>query len=130
MKKSELETTVYNLLKESGFRIFKEDTRDPNYRGEYIEILPLEFGEERLFNSSIVNVNIHIPDAQGIKNSGRLYTAYEVIRPIFRQEKEATGQYYTNYGGFQFSIVSSKDYKEDNGTHFRNLRVRVTYLNS
>lgn len=129
MKKSELETTVYNLIKGSGFRIFKEDTRDPNYRGEYIEILPLEFGEERLFNSSIVNVNIHIPDVQGIKNSGRLDKAYEEIRPIFRQEKDATGQYYTNYGGFQFSIVSSKDYKEENGTHFRNLRVKVTYLN-
>ena len=60
MKKSELETVVYNLLKGSDFRVFKEDTRDPNYRGEYIEILPLEFGEERLFNSSIVNVNIQI----------------------------------------------------------------------
>ena len=26
--------------------------------------------------------------------------------------------------------MSSKDYKEDNGTHFRNLRVKVTYLKS
>ena len=129
MKKSELETEVYNLLKNSNLRVFKEDTRDPNYRGEYIEILPLEFGEERLFNSSIVNVNIHIPDVQGIKNSRRLDSAYNEIRPIFRRDKDATGQYYTNYSGFQFSIVSSKDYKEDNGTHVRNLRVKVTYLN-
>ena len=80
MKKSELETEVYNLLKNSNLRVFKEDTRDPNYRGEYIEILPLEFGEERLFNSSIVNVNIHIPDVQGIKNSKRLDSAYNEIR--------------------------------------------------
>lgn len=129
MKKSELETAVYNLLKNSNFRVFKEDTRDPNYRGEYIEILPLDFGEEDLFNSSIVNVNIHIPDVQGIKNSGRLDKAYQEVRPIFRKEKDATGQYYTIHDGFLFSIASSKDYKEDNGTHFRNLRVKVTYLN-
>lgn len=35
MIRSELESTVYNLLKENGIttRIFKQDTRDPNYKG-------------------------------------------------------------------------------------------------
>lgn len=132
MTQNELETATLGLLKENGITtpIFREDTRDPNYRGEYIEILPLDFNEQNFLSSSVVNVNVHIPDVNGIKNSKRLNTLSDQIRPIFRQNKDATEQYYTNYKEFQFLIATTKDYKEDNGTHFRNFRIKTTYLNT
>lgn len=131
MTRSELETAIYSLLKENGIttRVFKQDTRDPNYKGEYIEIIPLVFDETSLLADSIVNVNIHIPDVNGIKNSKRIDTLSDQVRPIFRQEKDAFNQYYTIYKGAQFSIVSTVDYAENNATHFRNFRINVTYLN-
>lgn len=131
MIRSELETIVFSLLKDNGIttRIFKQDTRDPNYRGEYIEIIPLTFDESNFYASSIVNVNVHIPDVNGIKNTKRLDTISEQVRKIFRQSKDAFESYYTIYKNGTFSIMSTLDYKEDNGTHFRNFRINVTYLN-
>lgn len=131
MTRSELETAIYSLLKENGIttRVFKQDTRDPNYRGEYVEIIPLVFDEQRLIANSVVNVNVHVPDVNGIKNSKRIDTLSDQVRPIFRQEKDAFNQYYTIYNGAQFSIVSTVDYAENNATHFRNFRINVIYLN-
>lgn len=131
MTRVELETNIYTLLKESGIttRIFKQDTRDPNYRGEYIEIIPLTFDESSLYASSIINVNVHVPDVNGIKNSKRIDILSEQVRTVFRQEKDATESYYTIYNNGMFSILSTLDYKDENETHFRNLRINVTYLN-
>lgn len=131
MIRSELETVVFSLLKDNGIttRLFMQDTRDPNYRGEYIEIIPLTFDESNFYASSIVNVNVHVPDVNGIKNAKRLDTLSERVRKIFRQSKDAFESYYTIYRNDMFSIVSTLDYKEDNNTHFRNFRIKVTYLN-
>lgn len=131
MIRSELETVVFSLLKDNGIttRLFMQDTRDPNYRGEYIEIIPLTFDESNFYASSIVNVNVHVPDVNGIKNAKRLDTLSEQVRKIFRQSKDAFESYYTIYRNGMFSIVSTLDYKEDNNTHFRNFRIKVTYLN-
>ncbi|MBD9177614.1 MAG: hypothetical protein EGP82_00275 [Odoribacter splanchnicus] len=131
MTRVELETNTYTLLKGSGIttRIFKQDTRDPNYRGEYIEIIPLTFDESSFHASSIINVNVHVPDVNGIKNSKRIDILSEQVRTVFRQEKDATESYYTIYNNGMFSILSTLDYKDENETHFRNFRINVTYLN-
>ena len=131
MTRSELETAVCSLIMESGIttQIFKQDTRDPNYQGEYIEIIPLEFDEQRLIANSVVNVNVHVPDINGLKDSQCLDTLSDQIRPIFRQSKDASESYYTIYQRWEFSIVSTNDYAEGNNTHFRNFKINVTYLN-
>lgn len=131
MTRSELETAVYTLLKASGIttRIFRQDTRDPNYRGEYVEIIPLVFDEQRLIANSVVNVNVHVPDVNGLKNSKRLDMLSDQVRPIFRQSKDASESYYTIYQKWEFSIANTNDYAEGNNTHFRNFRINVTYLN-
>lgn len=131
MTRSELETAIYSLLKENGIttRVFKQDTRDPNYRGEYVEIIPLVFDEQRLIANSVVNVNVHVPDVNGLKNSKRLDMLSDQVRPIFRQSKDASESYYTIYQKWEFSIANTNDYAEGNNTHFRNFRINVTYLN-
>lgn len=131
MIRSELETIVYSLLKDNGIttRLFKQDTRDPNYRGEYVEIIPLTFDESNFQASSIVNVNVHVPDVIGLKNTKRIDILSEQVRNVFRKNKDAFESYYTIYKNGTFSIMSTLDYKEDNGTHFRNFRIKVTYLN-
>lgn len=131
MKRSELDSTVFALLKEAdlGVRIFSQDTRDPNYKGEYIEIIPLVFDEDSLFANSIVNVNVHIPDVSGIKNATRGNALSDLVSEVFRKSKDACSQYYTNFRNGQFSVESTHDLKEDNATHYRNFRIKVTYFN-
>ena len=131
MTRRELETNVFQLLKGRGFStpVYKQDTRDPNYRGEYIEIIPLTFDESNFQASSIVNVNVHVPDVNGLKDTKRIDALSELVRQAFRLNKDAFESYYTIYKDGEFSIVSIQDYKEDNSTHFRNFRIKVTYLN-
>ena len=131
MTLDELETDVFTLIKTSeiGVPAFMQDTRDPQYRGEYIEIIPLAFDESDFEGSAVINVNVHIPDKKGIKDTKRLNVIANKVREVFRKSKDAFEHYYTNTGKATLSIASSLDYKDDNETHFRNFRINVTYLN-
>ena len=64
MKRSDLEISLYKLLNGNtgGVPVFRQDTRDPDYVGDYVEIIPLVFDDENIMADSSVNVNVHVPE--------------------------------------------------------------------
>lgn len=132
MKRSDLEISLYKLLngRTGGVPVFRQDTRDPDYLGDYVEIIPLVFDDENILADSMINVNVHVPELdKGIKNIDRLDEISENVYQVFRQDKDVFSQYSTTFGQFTFSIVDYVDLKDDNKTFCRNFKIKVTYLN-
>lgn len=132
MKRSDLEISLYKLLNGNtgGVPVFRQDTRDPDYVGDYVEIIPLVFDDENIMADSSVNVNVHVPELdKGIKNIDRLDEISANVYQVFRQDKDVFSQHSTTFGQFTFSIVDYVDLKDDNKTFCRNFKIKVTYLN-
>lgn len=132
MKRSDLEISLYKLLngRTGGVPVFRQDTRDPDYLGDYVEIIPLVFDDENILADSMINVNVHVPELdKGIKNIDRLDEISENVYQVFRQDKDVFSQYSATFGQFTFSIVDYVDLKDDNKTFCRNFKIKVTYLN-
>lgn len=130
MTREELENTMYALLKVLPCRVFKQDVKDPKFQGEYVEIIPLVVDESSFDSDSVINVNVHVPDSMGVKNTTKISELSSLVRPLFRTEKDAEEHYYTFLNGVHLSIESAVDYKDDNGTHYRNFRIILNYLNT
>ena len=128
----DVELSVYKVLngKTNGVPVFRKDTRDPDYIGDYIEIIPLDNDHESVIANGEINVNVHVPEQdKGIKNVDRIEEISDNVYQLFRQEKDVFSQYFTTFGKFTFSVIDHKDFKDDNKTYYRNFKIKVTYLN-
>ena len=114
-------TAVAKMIAEAGMgvSVFKYE-KPPKFKGEYIVVNQLTFGRSA-FQQSYVNVNIHVPDtASKEPNTRRIGALTEMVEPLFRN---------TLYDGAYYNIDSDSFFPDNDGTHYQNLRIQVTYLN-
>lgn len=112
-------------------RVFKYE-KPTNYRGAYIALNHLAFQYGAGVNTSgVVNVNIHVPDlTDGQPDTRSLQVLADRIRAIIPERDESTEDGAGLRIGSAFYALDgdSSPMSDTDGTHFANLRVRVTFL--
>ena len=113
--------TVFDALSDANLEIqlFKNG-KSSGFDQEYIVIGQSTFNREKNIASGFVTVRIHVPDSEtGEPNSERILAIADQIEPIFN-EAFLDGAYYTI---FDDSFAAGED-----GTHYQNMRIQVTFL--
>lgn len=121
MNGQEAVTAVARMIADAdtGVRVFKYE-KPPKFKGEYIVVNQLSFGRSD-FQQSYINVNIHVPNtALKEPDTRRIGELTAMVEPLFRESL---------YEGAYYDIESDSFYPDDDGTHYQNLRIQVTYLN-
>lgn len=102
-----------------GIQLFKNG-KSSGFAQEYIVIGQSAFGREKNMASGFVTVEIHVPDNEtGEPDSERILAIADQIEPLFK-ETLLNGAYYTIYDD---SFAAGED-----GTHYQNMRIQVTFL--
>lgn len=124
-------TTLCRFLKQqSDIKVFAYE-KDENYHGDYIAVNSLSVNYGKWADSNLINLNIHARDNQsGSFNKEKLTKMYEFVSNLipFTNEMTETEDPPLMIDGIAYSISSdSNAMKDDDETHFINLRIKVQF---
>lgn len=132
MRGQEAITIICKMLAAAnlGIQIFKNN-RERNFSGnEYIVVNHLPFSQEPGLQEGYANINVHVKDADtGEPNSSRIDEISGFIDPLFKESDDAEGNRYTKRCGAEFSLYDDSFSDDDDGTHYQNFKIKVTYFN-
>lgn len=132
MRGQEAITIICKILAAAnlGVRIFKNN-RERNFSGnEYIVVNHLPFSQESGLQEGYTNINIHVKDAgTGEPDSGRIDAIAALVLPLFKETEDAEGNIYTKRSGAEFSLYDDSFSDDDDGTHYQNFKIKITYYN-
>lgn len=114
-------TEVFNTLTgaDLGIRLFRNG-KSSGFAQEYIVVGQGTFTREKNMAGGIVTLEIHVPDTEtGEPASDRIQAVANLVEPLFN-ETLINGAYYSVYDD---SFAAGED-----GTHYQNMRIQVTFL--
>lgn len=112
---------VYRYLLKAmlGVKVFSND-KAPSYKGKYVVVNQLKFPQYPGLNTGYVNINISCPDIEGRADRKGIEEIAAKVAPLF-EDAFLDGAYF---------IYQSDSFVPDNdGTHYKNITLRVNYLN-
>lgn len=132
MRGQEAITIICKMLATAdlGVRIFK-NIREINFPGrEYIVVNHLPFSQEPGLQEGYANINIHVKDADtGEPDSARIDEISSLVIPLFKETEDAECNQYTKRNGSEFALYDDSFSDDDDGTHYQNFKIKVTYYN-
>lgn len=132
MRGQEAITIICKMLATAdlGVRIFK-NIREINFPGrEYIVVNHLPFSQEPGLQEGYANINIHVKDADtGEPDSARIDKISSLVIPLFKETEDAECNQYTKRNGSEFALYDDSFLDDDDGTHYQNFKIKVTYYN-
>lgn len=132
MRGQEAITIICKMLAAAnlGVRIFKNN-RESNFPGrEYIVVNHLPFSQESGLQEGYANINIHVKDGDtGEPDSARIDQVCALVLPLFKETKDAEGNVYTVRRGAEFALYDDSFSDDNDGTHYQNFKIKVTYNN-
>lgn len=132
MRGQEAITIICKMLATAdlGVRIFK-NIREINFPGrEFIVVNHLPFSQEPGLQEGYANINIHVKDADtGEPDSARIDEISSLVIPLFKETEDAECNQYTKRNGSEFALYDDSFSDDEDGTHYQNFKIKVTYYN-
>ena len=112
---------VYKYLMKAdlGVKVFSND-KAPAYTGKYVVVNQLTFPQRMGLNTGYININISCPDIEGRADRKGIEEIADKIGPLFRD---------AFLDGAHFIYYSDSFAPDNDNTHYKNITLRVNYIN-
>lgn len=129
---------MYRFLREkiqsdtmmSDIQVFKDDDKNPHYKGKYIAIncLPFSYGDNKV-DGGVMNINLHCPRLiSGGADREALNKLFSFISELIPFDDATEDSDTLFLGGVHYVIkTQSRPMEDKDDTYFVNLRLKLTF---